>query len=194
MKLFKQLVLSILSIIVLLIISLGLDIYTYPRGLVREDADAAIVLGAAIWTDRPSPVFRERLNHGLHLYRAGKVKKIIVTGGYGEGEKFSEAEIGEKYLLENGVEPTDICKETKSKTTYQNLENSVPVVADNNIGPVLIVSDPLHLRRAVLMARKQGLDAYPAATPTTRYQSFSSQFKFLAREVYFYGRYLIWGS
>jgi uncharacterized SAM-binding protein YcdF (DUF218 family) len=154
MKIFKQVVLSIISIIVLLIISLGLDIYTYPRGEVREDADAAIVLGAAIWTDRPSPVFRERLNHGLLLYRTGRVKKIIVTGGFGENEKFSEAEIGEKYLLENGVTPTDICKETRSKTTYQNLENALPLVADNNIGSVLIVSDPLHLRRAVLMARK----------------------------------------
>lgn len=193
MKVFKKLSLIIISIFALLIIVLAIDIYTYPREEIRESADAAIVLGAAIWKDEPSPVFRERLNHAVNLYKAGKVKKVVLTGGLGENEQFTEAETGENYLLQNGVSAADIFKETESKTTFQNLEFATPLVRENNFSTVLIISDPLHLRRAVLMARKLGLDAYPAPTPTTRYQSFSSQFGFLAREIYFYSIYLVFG-
>ena len=172
----------------------GVDIYTYPRGPARENADAAVVMGAAIWEADPSPVFRERLIHTVNLYKTGRIRKIILTGGVSEKDGFAEAEVGEKYFLENGVQPTDIFKETTSRTTFQNLENSVPIINENKFQSVLIVSHPLHLRRAVLMARKLGLDAYPSAAPTTRHEGFASQFSFLSREIYFYLVYLLFGK
>ena len=182
------------AVLLLPVILAAIDIYTFPREKSPENADAAIVLGAAIWTDKPSPVLRERLNHAVNLYKNGQVKKIILTGGFGEKEKFAESEIGEKYLSENGVPPNDIFKETESVSTYRNLKYSVPIVEENNFKTVLIVSDPLHLRRSVKMAHDLGLNAYPAPTPTTRYESFSAQMNFLFREVYFYLKYLIVGS
>ncbi len=172
---------------------LSIDIYTYPRGEITEKADAAIVLGAAIWTDQPSPVLRERLNHAINLYRANNVKKIMVTGGFGEGEKFSEAEIAEKYLVENGIAEADILKENLSKTTFENIKFSGEVMKENGISSVLIVSDSLHLRRSLWMAGDLGLEAFPSPTPTSRYQSFSNKFAFLMREIYFFFGYLIFG-
>lgn len=193
MRILKKLLLSFSGIVVLLIVALTIDICTYPRGEVAEKADAAIVLGAAVWTDKPSPVLAERLNHAIILYKENKVKKVIVTGGLGKDEKFSEADVSEIYLIEKGIPAADILKETKSAITSENLEFSLPIVKANNISTVLIVSDPLHLRRAVKIARDLGLEAFPSATPTTRYQSFSSQISFLTREIFFYAVYLILG-
>ena len=61
-------------------------------------------------------------------------------------------------------------------------------------GRVLVVSDPLHLRRAVTMARDLGIDAWPAATPTSRYQTLGTQLPMLAREVWFTLVYRITGQ
>ena len=71
-------------------------------------ADAAIVLGAAMWAGTPSPVLRARLDHALELYRSQTVTYIIVTGGVGYGDNMSEAEGGANYLIEQGVDPANI--------------------------------------------------------------------------------------
>jgi uncharacterized SAM-binding protein YcdF (DUF218 family) len=190
----KRILLWLICACVLAVTLLSIDIYTYPRGEIVEKADAAVVLGAAIWTNQPSPVLRERLNHAIVLYKAKNIKKIIVTGGFGEGEKFSEAEIAEKYLLENGVLESDILKETQSKSTFENIKFSAEIIRDNQFSMVLIVSDSMHLRRALWMASDLGLNAFPSPTTTSRYQSFSNRFGFLMREVYFFTKYLVIGS
>ena len=190
----KRLLLYLFGFLLLAFITISADIYTYPREEFLENADVAIVLGAAIWTDKPSPVLRERLNHAVNLYQSKTVRKIIVTGGFGEGEKYSEAEISERYLIENGVSPIDILRENQSLTTLQNLEFSLSIVRENQFSTVLIVSDSLHLRRSVKMARDLGLNAFPSPTKTSRYQSFGNQLKFMFREVYFYVIYLVFGK
>jgi uncharacterized SAM-binding protein YcdF (DUF218 family) len=167
------------------------DIYAYSR--VRDDgpADAAIVLGAAIWDDRPSPVFRERINHAVDLYERGAVQALIFTGGVGQGEEYAESEVGRAYAVRAGVPAEVIAIETQSRTTYQNLEQARALVEGRGVGRVLVVSDPLHMRRAVTMARDLGLDAYPSPTPTTRYRSRRTQAWFLLRELYFFSTYLL---
>ena len=81
--------------------------------------------------------------------------------------------------------------ETESRTTFENLAGAKGVVEREDLGRVLIVSDPLHMKRAVLMARDMGLDAYSSPTPTSRYRSWRTQLRFLLREVYFYSTYLL---
>ncbi|MFZ0548892.1 MAG: ElyC/SanA/YdcF family protein, partial [Candidatus Promineifilaceae bacterium] len=61
----------------------AVSIYVYSRRDEAQEADAAIVLGAAVFGTRPSPVLRERINHAVSLYEAGYVDKIIFTGGLG---------------------------------------------------------------------------------------------------------------
>lgn len=155
-----------------------------------KSADAAIVLGAEVWQDKPSPVFRERINHAINLYQKGKVSSIIFTGGIGENKDIAEATAGQRYAIACGVRESDILIETKSRTTLQNLKNAKEVASEQEFSEFIIVSDPLHLKRATLMARDLGMNAYPSGTPTTRYQSMESKLKFLVRETSAYFFYL----
>lgn len=79
------------------------DIWSFSTVDQKCRSDVAIVLGAAVYADEPSPVYRERINHGITLYEEGFVDKIIVTGGAPDGSEMSEASVAKKYLLEQGV-------------------------------------------------------------------------------------------
>jgi uncharacterized SAM-binding protein YcdF (DUF218 family) len=183
--------LGIVSALLLVVAITAFNIYFYSSAKRVIKADAAIVLGAAVWGDEPSPVFRERINHAINLYKKGIVRNIIFTGGVGKNDDIAEAIVGKYYAMRRGVKQADILVETKSHTTHQNLENAQEVAAQYKLSKFLIVSDPLHLKRSVSMARDLGMDAYPSPTPTTRYRSFKSQFEFLLRETYFYFVYLV---
>lgn len=157
-------------------------------------ADAAIVLGAAVHGGQPSPVFRERIRHGIDLYRAGRVRKLVFTGGYGDGIDVAEATVARAYAIRQGVPASAILLETRSRTTQQNLVEAATLFRDNRLRTALVVSDPLHLKRALAMARDQGIDATGAPAPTTMYRGWSSRAGFLLRELYFYNHYLVTGQ
>jgi uncharacterized SAM-binding protein YcdF (DUF218 family) len=91
--------------------------------------------------------------------------------------------------------PADaILVETSSHTTRENFTEALPLLQENGIGRVLVVSDPLHMRRAMLMAADLGLDAHPSPTPTSRYESLMTQVPMLFREVYFTLLYRLTGQ
>lgn len=186
-------VLALVSMVLIAIASSAVSIYVYGNSTYRGKADAAIVLGAAAWGSQPSPVFRERINHGIALYKGREIDSLIFTGGKGETNEPAEAIVAKRYAIAQGVRAETILVETQSRTTRQNLHYANQLVAAHSLQRVLIVSDPLHLKRAVLMARDMGMDAHPSPTPTTRYQSLKSQVQFLARETYFYLVYLLFG-
>ncbi len=186
-----MILLSLMSALILAIASISVSIYFYGNNNNVIKADAAIVLGAAVWGEEPSPVFRERINHSINLYKNGDVRTIIFTGGIGDRDETAEAVIGKRYAITQGVKSSDILIETESRTTNQNLKNAQKVALSHQLTKFLIVSDPLHLKRAVLMARDLGMDAYPSPTPTTRYRTLNSQLEFLTRETYFYFVYLV---
>ena len=165
-------------------------IYTYGNNVADVNGDAAIVLGAAVWGDEVSPVFRERINHSIDLYRTGKVRKIIFTGGQGNRDELTEAAEARQFALKNGIPEKDILIEESSHTTYENVINAKLLADAHGLKKVLIVSDPLHMKRAVAMAKDIGLEAYPSPTPTTRYQGWRSQLESLTHETYYYIGYL----
>jgi uncharacterized SAM-binding protein YcdF (DUF218 family) len=171
----------------------ALSIYLYGSNTSKVPADAAIVLGAAAWGDKPSPVFRERINHGINLYKSNHIQRLIFTGGQGDSSEPAEAIVAKRYAIAQGVDATDILTETNSRTTRQNLYYASQVADTHQLRRILIISDPLHMKRSVLMARDLGMDAYPSPTPTTRYRSLKSQMSFLARETYFYFVYQLFG-
>ena len=181
----------ILSISVLTAGLLASRIYSFSNNSSNASADAAVVLGAAVWTSKVSPVFRERINHGIDLYRNGKVRKIIFTGGQGNPGEPTEASAARQYALERGIPAADILIEEKSHTTYENILYAKQLADSHGITKVLIVSDPLHMKRAVAMASDVGLAAEPSPTPSTRYQGLKSQMTLLAHETYYYIGYLL---
>ncbi|MDR2536328.1 MAG: YdcF family protein [Treponema sp.] len=163
-------------------------IYGYSKSKDPHSADAAVILGAAAWHDRPSPVFRERINHGIWLYKQGYVKKLIFTGGKSINAPFSESSVAQKYAIAQMIPAEDIYIEEYSRTTYENILYAADIIKRYNFKTVILVSDPFHLKRAVAMARDNNIQAtvYASPTPTTRYQTIKTMIPFLVREVFFY--------
>ena len=156
-------------------------------------ADAAIVLGAAVWDGQPSPVFEERIKHGIWLYQHQRVNTLIFTGGVGAGDTQSEAQVAKEYAIAHGVPASAILLEGRSKYTRENLRFIQPVIVEAGVQTVLIVSDPLHMKRAMRMATDFGLQAKPSPTPTTRYQSVKAKAKMLWSETKYYLGYVWFG-
>lgn len=152
-------------------------------------ADAIIVLGAAAYDAAPSPVFKARIEHGLDLYRRGYAGKLVFTGGYGGiGARFAESQVARRYAIKAGVPADAILIESTSQTTFQNLFEARRLMQEHSLQRAIVVSDPLHMARALRLARGLGIDALGSPTPTTRFRSLRTRLEFLAREVYFFHR------
>lgn len=172
--------------LVLYVAANGLSIWLYAGRDETQSADVAIVLGAAAYESGVSAVYRERINHGIWLYRQGYVQKLMLAGGVGAGNEHSDAYIGMEYALSCGVPRADILLEETSTITQENLANAKAILDDLGLKTALIVSDPMHMRRAMRMAKDCGLKAYSSPTPTTMYRSFETKFDFWKRELLYY--------
>jgi uncharacterized SAM-binding protein YcdF (DUF218 family) len=122
-------------------------------------ADAIIVLGAAQYSGRPSPVLQARLDQALALYRRGLAPRVILTGGTAPGDRTSEAAVGRSYLRRAGVPATAMLMETEGTTTRTSLSAVAAFAESLAIRRVIVVSDPFHLLRARTIARRLGFDA-----------------------------------
>lgn len=185
---------AVLLAITLLILGANnaLAIYHFSLRDETHTADCAIVAGAAVMGDQPSPVFEERLNHAVALYRDGYVKTLIVTGGYSNDNALSDAAVARRYLLTKHIPDQAILVEDRSQVTRENLRYAKTIMANNQLHNALIVSDPLHMKRIMLIARDEGLEAWSSPTLTSRYRSFSAQTGFLLRETFWYTVYLVY--
>jgi len=132
-----------------------------------QPADVILVLGAAEYRGRPSPVFKARLDHALDLYHRGVVKRIILTGGVGAGDRLSEAAVGKQYLLDRQLSPEVLLLDERSATTWENLQNAADLARANGIDTVVLVSDPFHMFRLRLEARRTALEAYTSPTESS---------------------------
>lgn len=177
----------------LVVLVIASDIARYGNITTIADADAALVLGAAVIGDVPSPVFEERLRHAAALYRAGRIERIVLTGGRSPEDDLSEAEAGWRWLVADGIPQSAILLEDGSRTTLENLVFAAPILAANGIETVLVVSDPIHMRRAMEIAERINLPAAPSPTETSRYESLQTQIPFVLRETWFMAQYLLLG-
>jgi len=191
MKKIAKTVSVMFSVVVLAAGLLAWRIYAFGNTSSNAQADAAVVLGAAVWTEEVSPVFKERINHAINLYKRGQVRKLIFTGGQGNPGEPTESSAARDYALQSGVPASAILIEEKSHTTYENILYAKQLADTHGIKKVLIVSDPLHMKRAMAMATDAGLAADPSPTPSTRYQGLKSQVGLLAHETYYYIGYLL---
>jgi len=153
--------------------------------------DVIIVLGAAAYDARPSPVFEERIRHGLDLYRKGHAPKLLFTGGYGTGARFAESQVARRYAVRQGIPEADILIEASSRTTLQNLLEARSLMRQHGLHRAIIVSDPLHMARALRLCRQLGIEAIGSPTPSTRFRTIQTQWRFLLQEVYFFHRDLV---
>jgi uncharacterized SAM-binding protein YcdF (DUF218 family) len=127
-------------------------------------ANAIVVLGAAQYEGRPSPVLRARLDHAFALWEQGFAPVVIVTGGTGVGDTTSEAMVSRKYLLRRGVPDSVIIMETRGLTTSQSLHAVAALVRTLPGRRVILVSDPFHMLRLSILTRRLGMT--PLTSPT----------------------------
>src|SRR4051812_611699 len=127
-------------------------------------ADAIVVLGAAQYEGRPSPVLRARLDHAASLWNRRLAPRMIVTGGRGVGDTTSEAAVGMRYLVQRGVPASSIWMDTAGLTTSQSMVAVRRLLGVKSSPSVLIVSDPFHMLRLAILARR--LHMIPMLSPT----------------------------
>ncbi len=149
-------------------------------------ADVIVVLGAAEYAGRPSPVFRARLDHALSLYHRGIAPMMITTGGKGEDPQFSEGGVGRKYLIEHGVPGEVIIAETQSDNTDESTERVAVIMQKNGMKSCVVVSDGYHLYRAKQMLGRYGLQVYGAPRPQPRPQGRWQRMTLVLREILSY--------
>lgn len=158
----------ILSALVILLLvvwaSFVVAIIDAGNGNEARAADAIIVLGAAQYEGRPSPVLKARLDHAAELWRHGLAPRMIVTGGRGVGDTTSEAEVGRRYLVQHGVPAERILMDTGGLTTSQSMVAARHFLGTQARPTVLIVSDPFHMLRLAILARR--LQMIPLLSPT----------------------------
>lgn len=183
---------ALMTAVLIIGICNALAIYQFSFKDETHTADCAIVAGAAVKGDVPSLVFQERLNHAASLYRDGYVKKLIVTGGYSNFNALSDAAVARRYLLSLHIPDAAILVEDRSQVTLENLRYAKTIMAMNQLHNALIVSDPLHMKRIMLMARDEGIEAWASPATTSRYRSFSAKTRFLLRETFWYSVYCLY--
>jgi uncharacterized SAM-binding protein YcdF (DUF218 family) len=133
----------------------------------RRAVDAIVVLGAAQYNGRPSPVLRARLDHALRLYSEGYAPRIVVTGGVGRGDTTSEALVGRHYLLTHDVEPGDVVVQPQGRSTQASVTAVAAWLESEGLHSVILVSDPFHMFRLRLEAQRTNLEAYTSPTESS---------------------------
>ena len=130
-------------------------------------ADAIVVLGAAQYDGRPSPVLRSRLDHALDLWKRDMAPMVILTGGQGNGDTTSEAEVGRQYLRKKGIPEQAMLVETKGRSTDESLDGVAHLMHAAKIDNAIMVSDPFHMLRLEILSWQHGLHAMSSPTRTS---------------------------
>jgi uncharacterized SAM-binding protein YcdF (DUF218 family) len=131
----------------------------------RSPATAIIVMGAAQWNGRPSPVLQARLDHAVELYEAGVAPTVVVTGGKQAGDVTTQGASGYEYLREQGLPEEAIAVEVEGTDSYEELSASAFILDQGGAGnDVVIVTDPYHSARVRRIADEVGLDAHVSPT------------------------------
>src|SRR3954470_11987241 len=130
-------------------------------------AQAIVVLGAAQYAGKPTPVLRARLDHALELWNRHLASLMILTGGTGEGDTTSEAAVGRAYVRKRGVPDSAIIEENAGRTTSESMRAVAGMLEVRGLQSALLVSDPFHMLRLRILARRFGFTPYTSPTQTS---------------------------
>lgn len=166
------------GLLLLLVIGWGgslLAVYLYGMRDEARPVDAIVVLGAAQYQGRPSPVLRARLDHAIALYRDSLAEALILTGGVGVGDTTSEAEVGRRYAIREGVPHNRIIVERAGLSSEQSLRTVARLMQGRGMETAVLVSDPFHMLRLRIIARRHGIRSYSSPTRTSPIQGGSGE-------------------
>lgn len=164
--LFHYLTRALLVLLVLWCVSVVAVLVVGQRDAARE-ADAIVVLGAAQYAGRPSPVLTARLDHAIDLYRRKLAPRLIVTGGKAVGDIMSEAASSARYARQHGVPASAIILEDESRSTTEQMHAVADILKARNLSRVVLVSDRFHMLRLLATAWKLDVVAYGSPTSSS---------------------------
>ena len=142
-------------------------VWLWGRRDAARPASAIVVLGAAQYAGRPSPVLRARLDHAVLLWERRLAPRLVLTGGMGDGDTTSEAAVGRRYVMKRGVPDSAILIEAQGRTTSESMRRVAGMMASQPSRGVILVSDPFHMLRLAILARRHGLVPYTSPTRTS---------------------------
>jgi uncharacterized SAM-binding protein YcdF (DUF218 family) len=153
-----------------------------------QPADAIIVLGAAEYHGKPSPVLEARLNHALFLYLQGMAPRVITTGGAGGDPVFTEGSVGRSYLSARGVPPEAIVVEREGESTAQSVAAVAEIMRRMNLRSAIVVSDGYHIFRVKKMLESSGYRVYGSPRPSVPPGEWKERWQYFRQAV----GYLLW--
>ena len=130
-------------------------------------SDAIVVLGAAQYNGRPSPVFRARMDHAAALYQRGFAPVVLVTGGVGTRDTLSESEVGRRYLVKAGLPDAAVQALPAGTSTSRSLDGVARWFGGRDSRRVLLVSDGFHMLRLQIIATRLGLAPFTSPAPNS---------------------------
>lgn len=163
----RRIVLVILVTLVGLWLVSAIAVLVWSNKDEARPADAIVVLGAAQYAGHPSPVLKARLDHALDLWRRNPAGILIFTGGSGPRDTTSEAEVGRSYARKRGVPDSAIVVENTGRTTSESMGSVAEILRERHAATAVLVSDPFHMLRLWVIAKKLGIKAYTSPTRTS---------------------------
>ena len=141
----------------------------YNQGQIdgQRPADAIVVMGAAQYNGRPSPVFQARIDHAVGLFKDGVAPILIVTGGKADGDITTEAASARAYAIARGVPSEAILAEDRSRTTLESIRAVGRLMREHGLDSAVFVSDRPHMLRVLRMAADDGITAFGSPTTTS---------------------------
>ena len=136
------------------------------RASTDAEVNYVIVLGAAVLEDQPSQTLTARLEKAIEYLERNPHATVIVSGGKGEGETHSEAEVMKAFLLANHVSEGRITMESAATNTRENIVFAGRLMgaeSSGNFNEVVIVTSDYHLYRAKRLARQHGMVSHGIA-------------------------------
>lgn len=193
LRLFRRVVLATVLLALLVVGGTAIGVWWVARDDDRTATDAIVVLGASQFDGRPSPVLEARLEHALTLYEAGVAPVVVTVGGGQEGDRFTEAGAGQRYLEARGVD--DVLAVGEGSNTLRSLEAVQRLFEERGWSTATLVTDPWHVWRSEAMAEDVGLEAHSSPTrsgPSVRTRG--TQLRYIARETAAYLYYRLLGG
>jgi uncharacterized SAM-binding protein YcdF (DUF218 family) len=146
-------------------------------------ADVILVLGAAEYRGKPSPVLEARLNHALWLYRQGLAPRILTTGGRGGDPRFTEGEVARAYLAKHDVPSESIMVESEGETTVYSTTAAAEIMRRMSLKSCIVVSDGYHIYRVKKMLESDGMSVYGSPRPTQERGDWGTQWLYFRQAV-----------
>lgn len=178
-----RVVLGAVVLVILVVGGTAVRVWQYGRIDDRNRADVILVLGAAQYDGDPSAALKARLDHARALYDEGVASQIVTVGGRQPADRYTEAEAGDKYLIDQGIPADHLTEVNDGNDTLASMRAAAAIMKAHGWTTAVLVSDPWHMLRSRIMARDTGIEAWTSPTHSgPMVLTRQTQLKYICRE------------